>query len=930
MARRKSKKKTALASQPDPRAPLDSQLLLQHLAPALEALEIDLLKRVDESPGLMEALQARCDVERNAERTADELDPWRRGVITQVAAAWVLSCVFVRILEDRGLLEQCRIAGIGAEGSQQEYMKFAPFLTERDYLLFVFRELCHFEVTRELFDEKHNLVWRITPSAEGARALLAVFRQGGAEAPAFRFGQANARFLGDLYQDLSESVRAKYALLQTPDFVERFILDRTLEPALETFGLDGTTLLDPTCGSGHFLLGAFERLFDRQLAERPSLNPREAAARALGAVYGVDINPYAVSIAKCRLVLAFLEKGEFTELVGTPRAPLNVVVADSLLHKVAGEQPGQTEFGYLPGLALEEWLGAAFALEKPEEAIPILARRHAAVVGNPPYITVKDAARRDKYRSMYASAAGKYSLAAPFAERFFGLACEGGFVGMITANSFMKREFGKPLIQNILSKLDLQLVVNASGAYIPGHGTPTVLLFGRNRSPEKNEVGAVLAKRGEPSTPDCAAEGKVWSSIAAHVDHIGFENDYVSIVGLDREGLGKHPWSLGGGGAAELKELIEERSAQRLVDIVDDIGFASFTGLDDAFILPCDAALRLGVEEDLLRPMVIGECVRDWVSLPQEVAITPYDSKTQQPRPYTEGAGWSRFLWRCRACSEGVKSFGGRTRKECGESWWTWYRWQAKRYLAPLRITFAFVATHNHFVLDRGGKVFNRSAPIIKLPEGATEDDHYALLAYLNSSTAAFYLRQCGHSKGAQGVNEGHKAEVWEQFLEYSGGLVASLPVPEVAALCSLGRQMVALADERLSLLGCELNPPIASRQKKEASLLSNMCVLQEWIDWEVYRAFGVVSELEFKAAVDWLRSRTFKPGERPFERTLARAMAAGERSAWFSRSGYDCPSEGSQTPIEKCIEDNRNLRLLERPEHKRRWGLADLRDPLI
>ena len=31
----------------------------------------------------------------------------------------------------------------------------------------------------------------------------------------------------------------------------------------------------------------------------------------------------------------------------------------------------------------------------------------------------------------------------------------------------------------------------------------------------------------------------------------------------------------------------------------------------------------------------------------------------------------------------------------------------------PLSITFAFVATHNNFVLDRGGKVFKQSAPII-------------------------------------------------------------------------------------------------------------------------------------------------------------------------------------------------------------------------
>jgi hypothetical protein len=50
----------------------------------------------------------------------------------------------------------------------------------------------------------------------------------------------------------------------------------------------------------------------------------------------------------------------------------------------------------------------------------------------------------------------------------------------------------------------------------------------------------------------------------------------------------------------------------------------------------------------------------------------------------------------------------------------------------PMSIAFAFVATHNHFVLDRGGKVFNRSAPVIKLPPDATEDDHLALVRLLN------------------------------------------------------------------------------------------------------------------------------------------------------------------------------------------------------
>jgi hypothetical protein len=89
----------------------------------------------------------------------------------------------------------------------------------------------------------------------------------------------------------------------------------------------------------------------------------------------------------------------------------------------------------------------------------------------------------------------KYSLGAPFTERFFELAVTGrgsqpaGFVGLITANSFMKREFGAKLIEQVLPRLDLTHVVDTSGAYIPGHGTPTVILFGRHRAPVARACG---------------------------------------------------------------------------------------------------------------------------------------------------------------------------------------------------------------------------------------------------------------------------------------------------------------------------------------------------------------------------------------------------------------------------------------------------------
>ena len=133
--------------------------------------------------------------------------------------------------------------------------------------------------------------------------------------------------------------------------------------------------------------------------------------------------------------------------------------------------------------------------------------KYDVVVGNPPYITVKDKALNAAYRSFYPTCNGKYSMTVPFMELFFKLAALGsdgrpaGWVGQITSNSFMKREFGVPLIEKFLVKRDLQHVIDTSGAYIPGHGTPTVIVIGRNQRPAGPTVRAVLGIRGEPGRP---------------------------------------------------------------------------------------------------------------------------------------------------------------------------------------------------------------------------------------------------------------------------------------------------------------------------------------------------------------------------------------------------------------------------------------------
>src|SRR5690606_1102016 len=156
-----------------------------------------------------------------------------------------------------------------------------------------------------------------------------------------------------------------------------------------------------------------------------------------------------------------------------------------------------------------------------------------AVVANPPYITVKDKALNQAYRDRYETCSGKYATSVPFAELLFRLGIRDqeapGGVGQITSNAFMKREFGKKLIEEFFPTIELTHVIDTSGAYIPGHGTPTVILIGNRRHSQTETVRAVLGIRGEPSAPAEPAKGYVWRSIVENVGTPGTANDYISV-----------------------------------------------------------------------------------------------------------------------------------------------------------------------------------------------------------------------------------------------------------------------------------------------------------------------------------------------------------------------------------------------------------------
>ena len=186
---------------------------------------------------------------------------------------------------------------------------------------------------------------------------------------------------------------------------------------------------------------------------------------------------------------------------------------------------------------------------------------------NPPYITVKDKAGERDYRKRIRELLPAVRTSVPFAERFFELAIRGSDgVGRLhrpdhrelVHEARVRQEADRGVLRH---RVDLTHVIDTSGAYIPGHGTPTVILFGRNA------IRRVSARRSGPSSASAASQAsrmtrrKGWCGrrSSTRSTSLAARANGSAVADMPRDQFAKHPWSLSGGGAADCGDLFEAR-----------------------------------------------------------------------------------------------------------------------------------------------------------------------------------------------------------------------------------------------------------------------------------------------------------------------------------------------------------------------------------
>ena len=158
-----------------------------------------------------------------------------------------------------------------------------------------------------------------------AEDLVIVSKRGGETvAPESSPNQEIAYPEGAVYLLTDKGERKATGSYYTPDYIVRYIVENTLGPLCEGKTVDeilSLKILDPATGSGHFLVGVVDYLAEELITHPDAAHMTETASEETelaywrrrvveSCVYGVDLNPMAVELAKLSLWLHTVAKGE--------------------------------------------------------------------------------------------------------------------------------------------------------------------------------------------------------------------------------------------------------------------------------------------------------------------------------------------------------------------------------------------------------------------------------------------------------------------------------------------------------------------------------------------------------------------------------------------------------------------------------------------
>ena len=519
-------------------------------------------------------------------------------------------------------------------------------------------------------------------------------------------GHVVADGIDETHVEEKRTKRKSQGIYYTPTFVTKYIVQQTVGKYLDEHGYNPShppRVLDMACGSGSFLIEAFDVIDDFVAKQRGHAQKGEVdffdRARQLevlqNCIFGVDKDKQAVEVARLNLLLRGLHSREKLPMLE------NIAYGDSL-------HPETFEMH--------------FSQVMKEGGFDV-------IVGNPPYVRQETLGEEFKAyaKQNFETYAGTGDLYIYFIEQAHKLLKPGGYFGMIVSNKWMRSNYGKALREFL--KRESQLVEIIDFGELPvfeNAGTFPAIIITRKATAEKQ------------------------SFLYAPIKRLDFDTliDEIKSVGsmLDERALQGDSWNLTNDAAVEIIQRIKPLSVLLGEYVNNEIYFGIKTGSVDVFVINTSTKDKLIAKdpnsEAIIKKYVVGDDIRKYRIAAKDrfviftwhgIDISKYPAIYDYLLPFKNDLmpkpkGWAGESWNGRK--------GGS---------YEWYEMQdAVEYheiFKRPKIIYPDIAKESRFAFDNTGLYV--ADTIFSIPS----DDLY-LLGVLNSKLSWFILKTLCPSLG--------------------------------------------------------------------------------------------------------------------------------------------------------------------------------------
>jgi predicted type IV restriction endonuclease len=587
--------------------------------------------------------------------------------------------IFLRICEDRGIEPYGRLRGL--VNGQNVYSRLREIYVEADHRYN--SGLFHFEGERGRADAPDRLTLSLAIDDKPLKDILKRLYYPDSPyefsvLPADILGQVYEQFLGKVIRltaghravvEDKPEVKKAGGVYYTPTYIVDYIVEHTVGRLLE-----GKTpkqagelrILDPACGSGSFLIGAYQHLLDwhlRAYSEHPEkhrkelvqgrggewqLTTAEKKRILLANIYGVDIDAQAVETTKLSLLLKVLEG----ETSATIESQLSFLHERALPDLAANIKCGNSLIG--PDFYDDQQLGLAgldegeryrinvfdWEAEFPEilgKAVLEERRGFDAVIGNPPWGASFDDASLAYLRRAFASVVVRMvDSYIYFSELTLRLTHSVGYVGLIVPATILNQADARLLRASLLTR-PLHVLVNL-GQRVFGPrvlNTSVVFVIGGERRPERAAISDLsrLENGAKPKALGTVerVDARAW------VDAVGADESRTFFAGSLQE--------------TQLLQRLRHR-CPTLASLIDGrIERGVSPDMVGAHVLTAEKAQELDLEGALLRPSLSGRALRRFQP-PVADQVLLYTTRDTPIERHPNAQGWLNQWAHRNSCRE--------------------------------------------------------------------------------------------------------------------------------------------------------------------------------------------------------------------------------------------------------------------------------------